>query len=456
MLNCYLNKFIMKKRIWLIIIVLILGGLGYGFKYLIDRAPIFTGYAAKEVASTLFVNGRELQNVKDNDINFSLIPLSSISVDTVEKAVYTNFLGFAKQKAVYREGLGCALIADGSEEYAKSISSKIPLLPKNPDQVFWPMGDKKRDTTLANIDEKALLEAISAAANTGNTRAIIVAIDTLVMYEQYANGFNKDSRILGWSMTKSITSALVGMMVKDGKLELNSPAPISEWKNDSRSEITLRQLLNMTSGLKWTEDYGDISEATIMLYEKGDVGNYAISSPAIYPPDSVWYYSSGTSNILSLILRQTIGNDQVYWDYPRTALFNKIGMRSAIIETDASGTFVASSYVEATARDYARFGLLYLQNGIWQKDTILSQEWIDFTHTEAPKSNGKYGAQFWLNLAGHELPDCPPDIYFCDGFNGQRIYIIPSKKVVIVRMGLSKKGEFDYNLMVKSILEAIK
>ncbi|MBN2745108.1 MAG: serine hydrolase [Bacteroidales bacterium] len=444
-----------KSYIILAVLVILVVGLSFGFKYLLDRAPIFTGYAAKEVASQLFVNNRDFESVKQNDINFSLIPLSSITVDTLNKEVTTNFLGFAKQKAVYRDGLGCALIADGNEDFAKSIYSNVPILPSNPQDVFWPMGEKLRDTIMPSVDIDELQQVIDSFSSVGKTRAIVVAIDTLMMLESYANGFDKDTRILGWSMTKSITNAFIGILVKQGLLDINSPAPIGEWANDNRKNITLRHLLTMTSGLKWVEDYGDISEATIMLYQKGDVGNYAISTPLAFPPDSVWYYSSGTSNILSLIIRRTINNDQLYWDFPRNQLFNRIGMRSAIIETDASGTFVGSSYIQAVPRDYARFGLLFLQNGIWQNDTILPSGWVDFSRSEAPKSNGEYGAQFWLNLSGSELPDCPKDIYFCDGFNGQRIYIIPSKRMVIVRMGLSKSGEFDYNQMVKSILETV-
>ena len=443
------------KRFLGVIVIVVLLGLGYGFKYLIDRAPIFTGYAAKEVASQLFVNGRDFKSVKENDINFSLIPLSSIEIDSANKVVNANFIGFARQKAVWREGLGCALIADGDEEYARSMKSTVRPLPENPQDIFWPTGDKMRDTVLSSVDLQKLNAAIDSAMKQGRTRAVIVAVDTLVMFERYAPGFDKDMRILGWSMTKSITSALVGTLVKAGKIDINQPAPLEEWKTDHRKNITLRHLLNMTSGLRWTEDYGDISEATVMLYEKGDVGNFAASVPSEFPPDSVWYYSSGTTNIISLIIRNIIGDDQTYWDYPRNALFNRIGMRSAIMETDASGTFVGSSYIQATPRDYARFGLLYLQNGIWGKDTILPVGWVDFTRTEAPNSNGQYGAQFWLNKSGKELPDAPKDIYYCDGFNGQRIYIIPSKRMVIVRMGLSKHGEFDYNKFVTSILDAV-
>ena len=335
----------------------------------------------------------------------------------------------------------------------KSLVKPIPIESSN---IYWPYGDKLRNNVVKKVNIKKLSAAIDSAFNQGKTRAVIVLYDTLMLFEKYADGFNKDSRILGWSMAKSITSALVGTLVKSGKLDINSKAAVAEWRNDKRKNITLRSLLNMSSGLKWVEDYGDISDATVMLYQKADVGKYAISSPSIYPPDSVWYYSSGSPNIISLIIRRTINNDQVYWNYPRNALFNKIGMRSAIMETDASGTFVASSYIQATPRDYARFGLLYLNNGIWGKDTILPKGWVDFTRKEAPNSGGEYGAEFWLNKSGKELPDAPKDIYYCDGFNGQRIYIVPSKHLVIVRMGLSKHGEFDYNRFVKLILDAIE
>ena len=131
-------------------------------------------------------------------------------------------------------------------------------------------------------------------------------------------------------------------------------------------------------------------------------------------------------------------------------------MKHTIMETDAVGTFVGSSYTYAPARDWARYGLLYLQNGIWRGDTIVTPEWVDFTREEAPNSNGKYGAQFWLNLSGHEVPDAPKDVYFADGYQGQRIYIIPSKKLVIVRFGVSKKGEFDYNKLVTSVIDAFE
>ena len=445
----------MKKILYTILIVFLLA-LGYGGKYLVDRSPIFTGFAAKDMASCLFVAGRSQQSIKDVDLNFSLVKMASLKVDTIAKTVTANFMGFGEQLAVYRQGIGCALVVDEDFDKARSFRSIAAVYPRYPETLYWPMGDKMRTGIPANINKEKLDKAIADALAEGNTRGIVVAYDTLFMTEAYADGFDKSTPLLGWSMTKSINSALVGILVKEGKLKLNEPAPIKEWQNDERKEITLRSLLNMTSGLEWVEDYGDISDATVMLYNRGDVAKYAINKKAAFPPDSVWYYSSGTSNILSAIVKRSFVNQQEYLDFPRKALFNRIGMRSAIMETDAVGTYVASSYTFANTRDWARFGLLYLNRGVWFKDTIISPEWVDFTSQEAPNSAGKYGAQFWINKSGYELPDAPKDAFFADGFHGQRVYIIPSKRLVIVRLGESKKGEFDYNKFVSSILEAFE
>ncbi len=444
------------KKILYIILILFLAALIYGAKYMIDRAPIFTGYSAKYLSSYKYLSGRTQKDIEKHDLAFFPVNLAKNVVNKKDKSVTSTFLGMAAQKAVYHQGLGFTLVADGNEADIKKMTTNVKPLPENPDAVFWPTGDKMRDTIPPIINIKKLHAAIDSAFNTGNTRAVVVAYDTIFMSEKYAHGFNKNTPILGWSMTKSITSALVGILTGEGKLDINKPASIKEWQNDKRKKIKLNDLLHQSSGLKWTEDYGDISDVTIMLYQKGNMAEYAINKPAVYPPDSVWYYSSGNTLIISEIIRRAIGNNQNYFDFPRKALFNKIGMRSAIIETDAFGNFVGSSYTFATPRDWARFGLLYLKDGMWGKKRILPEGWVKYTTTPARKSKGKYGAQFWLNRGKKEIADGPSDIFFCDGFQGQRVYIIPSKNLVIVRMGLNGHGQFNYNKFVMSILNAIK
>ena len=443
-----------KVIIGLGIFVLIIGFVG---KYIVDRSMIFTGFAAKNLASGIFVANRTPESLESEDLNFSLVGLAKSRIDYNNKIVYSDFFGFGKQKAIYREGLGVCLEEKGKYPDAVNQRQTLNKVPQWFNNKYWPKGQKIRNNLSKVFDVDKLNKAINETfEQNGNTRSLIVAYDTLAFVEKYADGFTKDTKILGWSMSKSITNALIGILSRKGELDINQAAPIEEWKNDQRKNITTRSLLNMCSGLKWTEDYGDISEATIMLYERSNHAQYAIDQPAEFPTDSIWEYSSGSSNILTEIVKRKINNDKVYWQFPYQEIFYKISMFNTLMEADASGNFVGSSYTYATTRDWARFGLLYLNNGIWFGDTILKPSWVKFTHTAAPNSNGDYGAQFWLNQSGRELPDAPKDIYYADGYQGQRVYIIPSKKLVIVRMGLTKKKNFDYNKMITSIIDALK
>ncbi len=442
-----------KLIVWFVIIGFIMA-LIYGISLF---ATIFDGYAAKDICSCVYLSGRSQQSIEENDLNSFFVGLPTNVWDKEKRTVTSTFLGLAKQTAVYRDGLGCALINDSDYETLKKQRYSPGLPDSDPDTIFWPSGDKMMDTVPSVINIDKLDAAMQAALKEGHTRAIVVAYDTLFMKEAYNHGFDEDTRILGWSMTKSIMNALVGIKVRQKDLILEGPTPIKEWYGDERSKISLKNLMQMSSGLEWEEDYGKISDATIMLFDKADAAKYAISRPAAFPPDSVWYYSSGTSNIISEIIKRASMNEEAYISFPRNALFNKIGMRSMVLETDASGNFVGSSYSFGTPRDWARFGLLYLQDGYWGKEQILPDGWVDFTKTPARKSMGGYGAQFWLNSAeSPELPDCPANIYYADGYNGQRVYIIPDYKLVVVRMGLSKKGEFDYNKFVRSILDSFE
>ena len=252
-------------------------------------------------------------------------------------------------------------------------------------------------------------------------------------------------------MAKSYTNALVAMLVKEGKLDINQPIGFPEWKADGRNGITINHLMHMNSGLDWNEDYGNNSDVNIMLHKIGDMAQYTIDKKLLYKPDSVWVYSSGSTNIVSKIIRSKFNTDSAYYTFPYKSLFEKIGMHSAIWEVDASGTYVGSSYIYATMRDYARFGLLYLNDGCWLGERLLPEGWVDYTRKTANGSEGKYGAFFWLNYSGIDYPDVPRDMYCCRGHDGQYIYIIPSKQLVVVRTGFSKKGMFDYNAFLKNI-----
>jgi CubicO group peptidase (beta-lactamase class C family) len=285
--------------------------------------------------------------------------------------------------------------------------------------------------------------------------------DGKLIAEKYAEGFDKNSKQIGWSMTKSVTNALVGILVKQGKLKINEAAPVPAWKNDARNKITLNDLMRMSSGLDWEENYSGPSDVTNMLFKKKDMGIYAASVPAKYEPGIKFYYSSGTTNIISRIVRETIG-DENYYRFPYEELFYKLGMQSMVLEPDAGGTFVGSSYSFATVRDFARFGLLYLNDGIWQGERILPDGWVKYSTTPVSGAKmGEYGAHFWLNAGesgnpSHRIyPDIPADLFWADGYEGQKVFIIPSKKLVVAKLGLSQGDFQDDNKFLADIIDSL-
>jgi hypothetical protein len=184
------------------------------------------------------------------------------------------------------------------------------------------------------------------------------------------------------------------------------------------------------------------------------MAKFTYEKPLVAKPDFVWTYNSGATNIVSYLIRKKLNNDAEYFAFPRKELFNKIGMRTAIFESDASGTLTGSSYIYASMRDYVRFGLLYLNNGNWLGNQILPEGWTDYTMEVANGSEGQYGSFFWLNQS-NDYPDVPSDLYMCRGHDGQYIYIIPSLELVVVRTGFSKKGDFDLQKFLASIVAAI-
>ena len=299
--------------------------------------------------------------------------------------------------------------------------------------------------------------------NPRRTRAIIVVKDGQIIAERYGEGFSKDTLFQGWSMTKSVTNALLGVLVQQGKLDIYAPAPVPEWQSpdDPRRAITIDQLIRMSSGLEFNEDYGDLSTGvTQMLYNQDDMAAYAASFPLVAAPDSVWNYSSGTANILAGIIRDTIGGDVTdYWAFPQETLFHRIGMNSTILEPDASGTFVGSSYMYTTARDWARFGLLFLQDGVWNGERILPEGWVDYSRTPTPPSLGEYGGLWWLNAGEPETkewPDMPDDIYYASGHDGQSVLIFPSQNMVVVRLSVSRNGAWNMAEFLADVMMAVE
>lgn len=434
-----------------------------------------SGYKAKALASGVFVSGRDPERVLREDLSDGPMGWVFARADAEERSARARALGLAPSKAICREGLGCTLVEGLAEDEIRSQPfDPPPPASADPGGVPWPAGDALPDGPLPpHVDEAklaaALAEVFSEPEGGGRrgTRAVVVVHRGRIVAERYADGFGPETPLIGWSMTKSVMAALVGIRVGQGELDLHAPAPVPEWgeAGDPRGAITLDQLLRMSSGLEFselTDDYG--SDLVTMLFDRGDAAGYAAAKPLAHEPDTDWYYSSGTSNIVSRILRASFEGDQAaYFRFPREALFDRIGMRSAVIEPDASGTFVGSSFMYATARDWARFGLLFLQDGVWLGERILPEGWVEYSTTPTPRApQGRYGAHWWLNAgdpqdpADRPWPALPTDAFAAQGFEGQRVLVVPSRELVLVRLGQSRpESSFDTNSFAAAVLAAL-
>ncbi|RZJ67978.1 MAG: class C beta-lactamase-related serine hydrolase [Flavobacterium sp.] len=446
----------MKKRYWFLLAFFAIVFSVVAWNY--PKLNLISGFAAKNVASSHFADGRSLQMIEDGDNDIPMVDLATNSFDKKTKSASSNVFGLKTRKAIWRDGLGATLIDDNFDESAPYEVPKRNLTLTN---LPFPYGDlPQKDTVFSNIDYKKLRIAVDAAFDRDilkdkRTRAVLVIYKDVIIAEKYADGFSKDSKLLGWSMTKSITGTLFGILDYQKRLDIGSKAPIPEWKNDKRANITIADLLNMNSGLEWEEDYETISDATKMLFLAKDMTRVQLEKPALFDPGEHWNYSSGTSNLLSGILRKQFKTHQQYLDFWYAALIDRIGMKSMFIETDMSGNFVGSSYGWATTRDWAKFGLLYLHKGNWNGDRLFDEKWVDFVTKPTKGSNGRYGGHFWLNRGGY-FPDAPRDMYSANGFQGQKVFIIPSKDLVIVRLGLTEDKKFDFNRFVSGVVGSVK
>lgn len=473
-------KVFTKKRIILGFIVILCAATvyaGYQKREYIQQLPIGSAFKAKTLCAAVFVSGREPGVVEQEDIGFSpLFKLFKAKIDRNEKSVTCSLLGIGlfEKKAIYVDKLGAVLLSGVPEE---SIRQWRPVMPDPEPADFkaipWPMGDRMPDgPPSVNIDMAKLKPAVDKLFSEADpkkklyTRAMLIVYDGRLIVERYGSGISQETPLLSWSMAKSVTNALIGILVRKHKISVRAPATVPEWRrtDDPRHAITVDQLLRMSSGLEWVEAYAErpVSDVNIMLFLKPDMGAYAASKPLSAQPDTVWNYSSGTANIICRMIRDVLGSREEYWAFPRRELFNKIGMRSAVWGTDASGTFIGSSYLYATARDYARFGLLFLNDGVWQGQRILPEGWVAYTTTPTPAApKGQYGAHFWLNSgktsdpAGRRYPQLPQDTFFAMGYQGQIIAIIPSHKLVIVRLGMTYDDNWGMETFIKNALSAI-
>lgn len=442
-----------------------------------DTPQIVAAYAAKVAASALFASGRTLAAVEREELGGAdpvQRPLQSLarmflswSVDPQAKTVTARVLG-REATAVFVEGLGASLVhGDAAALRARALPPWQPP----PDPRDWPSGDAlpaaplDPGLDLARLDE-AVAEAFGAGKNGRplHTRAVVVVHRGRLLRERYGEGYTWAMPLPGWSMTKSWVHALVGMRILDGALDPDAPLPVPEWRapDDPRRQIRLMDLLRMQSGLSWTEDYEDpTSDALRMLFLRPDCGAAAAEQPLGAPPGTVHEYSSGTSNLLCRILRATFRDEHEALAFARQRLFAPLRMAGALLEPDGSGVYVGSSFGFATARDWAKFGLLYLQDGVWDGERLLPEGWVAGGLEPAANSRrGDYGAHLWLNRgkptdpADRPFRSLPQDVFYLSGFEGQYVVCFPSQDLVVVRLGCTPGGVFDLHGFLRKILRA--
>lgn len=443
-----------------------------------DQLDYSLGFATKLLCSGVFVGGRDPQDFVHNDLHapygFDLNDLD-ISIDRQTSRVTLSLPDGHSRTAVYNQGLGCTLLPGGEESVFFQPVEVASALP-NAGTLDWPMGDGKAGESVSSgVDRDKLEAALDLAFNDSahdkpqRARGMVVLHAGQLVGERYAPGFTKDSKLVSWSMGKSITSALIGILVGEGCFGLDDLAPIAAWREpgDPRGEITLAHLLRMSSGLKFERVEGDDdprhftteNDHNYIYFGAIDVFDYSTSRPQEHPPNTVWRYRNCDPLTLGQIVKQTVeAQGEEYLTYPQRALFDRIGVRNIVLEPDAWGNFVMTGYDHGTARDWARFGQLHLQDGVWNGVRILPEGWVDFVRSPAPADPERhYGGQFWLN-AGGRFPLMPRDAYWAAGARGQFTMIVPSRNVVIARLGHSLDADSFHRYMeriVHDVLEAI-
>lgn len=437
----------MFKKIILSIILILLALVAIGYITQKDKFPIVTAYAAKCACTQVYENGRSLEDIAATDLANSPLSLASLEKNEGQLSVTSTAFGLAPRTAQYKDGFGCVLIGK-EDDYGIKYPKARSLTVQYPVEVI-------KEDKIPDLNYPKIEEAITKAFNPNfRTRSIVVLKGDTLIGERYIEGFNEKTPQLGWSMTKSWANTVLGMMVMDSLISIEDDFLFEDWANDERRNITLDNLLRMSSGLKWEEVYTEVSDATRMLFMSENVAEENLDDPLIHPIGEVWSYSSGTTNLLSGLMRNTFNDDKQYWQYPKERLFRKLNMGSAFIEPDEAGNFIYSSYGFASARDWGKWGLLYLNDGMWLGERLLPEGWVDYSRQLTPASDHAYGAHFWLNHANKNFPDAPSDMYFANGHDGQSVFILPSHDLVIVRLGLS--SNWDANGLIKGVLDSFQ
>lgn len=442
-----------------------------------NREMIRNGVQAVLMCNGLFTSGRSLRQVFVQELAYLAAPVGSVDggeyvVDRDRRAVAVGGAASGPViRAAFRKGIGCVVMAPDQDfgDIDTLPELDLPRPPGDPAEIPWPDGDRVEPASLpAGVDAAALQAASDWAFDRPtpeqDTLSLLVLHDGRIIHERYAEGVNRGTRTRTWSTAKSLAATLIGMLVDEGRLALDRPLGF-DWlpeveaaDDDPRAAITLRHVLHMSSGLYPVDSFGmEYATGSGLAYWAGASSvDGARRRGLVRAPGTFWDYENYDTLLAVYAMKQALGAE-AYLRYPRRALLDRIGMRNTLLSTDRFGDFILSSQVYTNARDLARFGLLYLQGGVWNGERLLSEEWIRFVRTPAPATRHRgsfYGGQFWL--VPDDRDDVPPDAYSTAGNRGQFVIVVPSRDVVIVRRGLDygKQG-FDRWELTREVLKAV-
>lgn len=471
--------------VWIFVGRLLLPGQGVGAQqresydyWQFDRAIVQRGMQAIMMCNGLFISGRTLEQVFAQELVYLEKPIGTAAggdyeVDRQLKAVAVGSPGAVPvMRAAYREGLGCVVMAPDQtfEDIPGLPILTMPPPEGDPATIPWPDGDLVEDGPLPPEVNQAALAAASDWAFDRESReqvtlSLLVVHRGRIILERYAPGVDVTTRTRTWSTAKSIAGTLIGIMVDQGRMSLDEPLGL-DWlpraaspETDPRGAITLRNVLNMSSGLDPVDNQGlEYATGSGLAYWAGASSVQGLLRRAlIRAPGTSWDYENYETLSAMYAMKLALGNPQTYLEFPRRALFDRIGMRNTVPGVDRFGDFILSSQVYTNARDLARLGMLYVQGGTWHGERLLSKEWIDFERTPAPSAgnrNNRYGGQWWL--VPDNRTDVPRDAYSTAGNRGQYVVVVPSHDVVIVRRGLDfgRQGFNQWDL-TREVLKAI-
>jgi CubicO group peptidase (beta-lactamase class C family) len=421
---------------------------------LLADLPLATAYAAWEVCTRVMQSGDDFERVRDRYAAPKVLPLSkawSIEVTAGQNVVVNTWLPIPSFKglAVLRPGLGCTVVPQGTEA-ALVLRQPIAGIPWNPatpaSPQAWPVGEGAAESASLSPAQRALVQRWSdtlfaetrqAPQARQNTVALLVVKDGHLVHERYAPGYTKDQPQMGWSLTKTLTALWAGTLVGEGRLKLDDPAPIKEWAGTPKAAITWRHLLNMAPGLFWNEAYEHASSTSEMLFAHADQGGFAADQAVVAPPGTQYNYSTGTTAILSKALRNLLGADpQASYAHMQAHLFQPLGLRNAVVEPDATGTPIGGAAGVLRPRDWLRLGQLALDDGRWNGKALVPSDFVRFMKMPSP-ANATYGGFVRLYDAKELPPGTPQDVFYFSGLMGQYLVVVPSQRLVVLRMGVS-------------------